>query len=202
MSPFPEDDAAGLPPRFCPSCKQDRRPGDRLCPRCGGPVALQGYCSICEGYWRLEPGKPCPKHELPLEAESPLPLTELQAVTAWVTVASFGKPVEAEARRLRLEAEGIPTFLDGARMGANSLYEVATGGIKLQVPRDLVAEARVLLAQTWSSPFKDDLDDAWEDLAPEPGAAMVEGLAAVVLAVILGIALILVLLVAFSMATG
>jgi hypothetical protein len=97
----------------------------------------------------------------------------IRAVTAgqkWVTVARFGDALRAEAPRIRLEAEGIPTFVDCARMGSPSMYQVATGGVKLQVPESLAADARVLLAQTWSSPADpDDLDDAWDELAPDSG---------------------------------
>jgi hypothetical protein len=43
--------------------------------------------------------------------------------------------------------------------------------VKLQVPEALASEARVLLAQSWTPPIiDDDLDDAWDELAPEPGA--------------------------------
>jgi hypothetical protein len=87
----------------------------------------------------------------------------------WVTVATFADDVEAEAPRLRLEAEGVPTFLEGARMGSRSMYQVATGGVRLQVPEPLVADARILLSQSWTLPA-DDLDDAWDEMTPEPGA--------------------------------
>jgi hypothetical protein len=55
-------------------------------------------------------------------------------------------------------------------MGRNTIYHVATGGVKLQVPVDQLADARILLAQSWTPPADpdDDLDDAWEDLAPAP----------------------------------
>ena len=90
-------------------------------------------------------------------------------MATWVTVGTFADDHEAEAVRIRLEAEGIPTFVEGARMGGRSMYHVATGGLKLQVPRQLAADARVLLSQTWSLPPSDDgLDDAWEELGPEP----------------------------------
>jgi hypothetical protein len=89
-----------------------------------------------------------------------------------VTVATFSHPNQANAPRIRLEAEGIPTFLDGERIAGNTLYQVATGGVRLQVPASLASAARILIAQSWSPPIQadDDLDDAWEDLAPEPGA--------------------------------
>jgi len=118
----------------------------------------------------LPQGLPCPKHELPLETPPTRPDPEPIQTGKWVTVATFGHPFEAEARRLRLEAEGIPTFLDGARMGSNTLYQVATGGIKLQVPTGLVDDARILLNQSWAMPVVDELEDAWEELGSPSGA--------------------------------
>ncbi len=57
-------------------------------------------------------------------------------------------------------------------MGEHGVYQIATGGVRLQVPRDLEGEARILLSQTWAETpeLDDDLEDAWEDLAPEPGS--------------------------------
>jgi len=92
--------------------------------------------------------------------------------TSWVTVAKFPHSLAAAAARIRLEAEDIPTFLEGERMGSPAMYRVATGGVKLQVPAEFAADARVLLSQDWSLPsddFDDDLDEAWDDPSPEPG---------------------------------
>ncbi len=152
-----------LSPRFCPRCRETSPTGALLCPRCGDRVRDQGFCGVCDDFWLREVGEPCPKHEIPLEDrwdESP---PFLDADADWVTVGSFASSAEAEVRRIRLEAEGIPTFLDGQRMGM--IYDAATGGVKLQVPGPLVAEARVLLDQSWASPPRvDDLEDAWDDL--------------------------------------
>ncbi len=158
------------PPRFCTRCVQSRPSTDRdLCFRCGETLVNQGYCQVCAQYWLLAQGIPCPKHELPLESPPQVLGPDSEHSSTWVTVKTYSHPFEAEASRLRLEAEGIPTFLDGSRMGTNTLYHVATGGIKLQVPTLLVDDARVLLAQSWSMPPVDDLDDAWEDLGAAPG---------------------------------
>jgi hypothetical protein len=105
---------------------------------------------------------------------------------SWVTVGCFADGLRAEAPRIRLEAEGIPTFVDGERMGSAAMYPVATGGVKLGVPASLVADARVLLAQSWSPPAdENDLDDAWDDLEPDPRAAWREAGSLVVLLVLL-----------------
>jgi len=85
-------------------------------------------------------------------------------------VGTFADALAAEAPRIRLEAEGIPTFLEGERMGSLSMYQVATGGVKLQVPQPDLSDARILLRQSWSAAVEDDeLDDAWDELAPDPG---------------------------------
>ena len=168
-----ETDAA--PPRYCPRCRGDGKAGGPLCDECGDSLRDQGYCPICEGYWKLDPGLDCPKHDVVLLDEAPRPaevFAEPGGRMSLVTVATFSHPNQANAPRIRLEAEGIPTFLDGERIAGNTLYQVATGGVRLQVPASLASAARILISQTWSAPLEagEDLEDAWEDLAPEPGA--------------------------------
>jgi hypothetical protein len=174
-------------PRFCPRCRREAGPGDALCAHCGERPAGQGYCPVCERFWRLAAGSPCPKHDVPLDdspPSSPFPA----GARRWVTVGTFADASTAEAPRIRLEAEGIPTFLEGARMGSAAMYHVATGGVKLQVPQPLAADARVLLSQSWAPSVLpgDDLDDAWDDLAPEPGGALGSVMGAAVLALVVG----------------
>jgi hypothetical protein len=141
---------------------------DRLCHKCGEALRRQGFCSICEQWVQAEAGALCPKHEVEL-TERP-PISDLdRSSTPMVTVATFGMTAEARGPQLRLEAEGIPVFLDGERMGEHAIYQVATGGVKLQVPSEFAADARVLLAQSWAPVEKeDDPDDPWEGLSPEP----------------------------------
>jgi hypothetical protein len=131
----------------------------------------QGYCPVCEGDWKLPVGALCPKHDLELEPgpSTRAPRIDPAAGATLVTIRSFARAGEAEAARIRLEAEGIPTFLQGERMGTNGMYHVATGGVKLQVPQELAADARILLAQSWAPPFEsDEWDEADAALAPEP----------------------------------
>lgn len=158
-------------PCFCPRCGRKETGEHALCPTCGDALVLQGYCAICEGFWPLRAGASCPKHDIDLEDGAPGLVNELEPGLApnWVTVGTFADALRAEAPRIRLEAEGIPTFLEGARMGSHSMYQVATGGVKLQVPEPLQADARILLSQSWSAPV-DDAEDAWDELGPEPGA--------------------------------
>ena len=64
-------------------------------------------------------------------------------------------------------------------MGAPTMYRVATGGVKLQVPAELAADARVILDQDWSWPDEDlglaeDMDEGQpdhEELLPQPDPA-------------------------------
>ncbi len=159
------------PPRFCPGCRHLAPPGSTLCPACGDSLVDRGYCGVCERFWSLARGESCPKHDIPLEDVPEDSFSDV-AFTDWVSVATYTQTLAAEAPRIRLEAEGIPTFLDGERVGGHGLYQVATGGVRLQVPRHLADDARVVLSQTWNAgPIdEDDLDDAWDDLAPDPGS--------------------------------
>jgi hypothetical protein len=165
--------AATSEPTFCARCGTAGSSSSTLCAECGDALLPQGYCGICERFWRLSVGETCPKHDTPLD-EAPqhgnLALLPDEH-PKWVTVGAFAHPLEAEARRIRLEAEGIPTFLEGERMGQHGLYHMATGGVKLQVPQSLASDARIILSQQWSPPAEldDGLDDAWDELAPEPG---------------------------------
>ena len=161
------------PLRYCPKCQADGAGAGPLCAECGETLRRRGYCPTCEGFWKLDPGADCPKHDVELIAEAP-PVAAFspEERASLVTVATYSHPNQANAPRIRLEAEGIPTFLDGERIAGNTLYQIATNGVRLQVPATLASAARILIDQTWAPPPEadDDLDDAWDDLAPEPGA--------------------------------
>ena len=164
------------PARFCPRCKRDLTylPDEHLCPRCQEPLLIQGYCSICARPWKLAVGQMCPKHDLPLEEQPPESARGKvgEGISNWVTVETYGDDTTAEAHRLRLEMEGIPTLLDNERMGSRSNFTVATGGVELKVPEDSVADARVILDQNWTIPAEatqTEADDEWEGLAPADG---------------------------------
>ncbi len=165
-SPMPGANPA--PPRYCPRCRGEGAGEGPLCRDCGETLRDRGYCPICEGFWKLDPGTDCPKHDVELIDEAP----PTETFGSLVTVATFAHPNQANAPRIRLEAEGIPTFLDGEHVAGNSFSQVATGCVRLQVPTSLASAARVLIAQTWSPPPESDdgLDDAFEELAPEPGS--------------------------------
>src|SRR5262245_40335820 len=150
--------------RFCPDC--GRSAGESvegsLCDRCGGTLAVQGYCPICGSRLRRRVGVLCPKHEVELlpDGPDPRPGSSEGPPISWVTVRRFPDSLAATGARIRLDAEGIPTFVEGERMGAPAMYRVATGGVKLQVPAEFVADARVILSQDWSWPDGDlELED-------------------------------------------
>jgi len=163
----------GPAPRFCPGCGKPapKTPGTSACPFCGDRLVGQGFCPVCERFLRLPIGTTCPKHDLPLEARAPARphFDDAGRPLKWVTVSQFSDSLAAEAPRIRLEAEGIPTFVEGERMGARSMYHVATGGVKLKVPDSLAADARVILSQTWSATAAElEIDDCNEDDLDDP----------------------------------
>ncbi len=154
-------------PLFCLNCKRSRRSDAELCPECGDRLIGQAYCAVCEDYWKLEVGALCPKHDLELTASPPTSAARFHANEAinWTTVQAYTRHFEAEAARLRLDAEGIPVMIDGSRLGAEgNTYHAAFGVVRVKVPAKLVQESRVLLTQTWAIPSDPDgLDEDWEE---------------------------------------
>lgn len=70
-----------------------------------------------------------------------------------VTVATFRFPTEAQAAKLRLEAEGLtPSFSDAEIVNMDWLLGNAVGYIKLQVPLSQAGAAADLLEQVQSRP--------------------------------------------------
>ena len=97
---------------------------------------------MCEDYWRLPVGNRLPEAR-PAARRDRAAQSAVRAgdkPLTWVTVGRFTESLAAEPPRIRLEAEGIPTFVEGQRMGSRSMYHVATGGVRLKVPEDLAAE--------------------------------------------------------------
>lgn len=132
--------------RYCPTCRRRRGRDDCLCPECGDRTHRRGYCLICEDRLDAPSGGLCPKHETALEDDPPKRPTDAGAdLGDWVTVIRFPYPSLAIAPRLLLESEGIPTFLDGERVASEIAYTLATGGVRLQVPRSMADQARALL---------------------------------------------------------
>jgi hypothetical protein len=80
----------------------------------------------------------------------------------WVTVATFDEPTQAHVARLHLENEDIPCFIADENIGTMLWhYAIATGGIKLQVPREEAARAaEILAAAPTQAPAKVDVNFA------------------------------------------
>jgi hypothetical protein len=163
-------------PTYCPGCgkpvSQTTHAG--VCAYCGDRLAPKGYCPVCEDFLPLSAGDFCPKHQIELESDAPSPSGGLPAYesAAWVEVGRYSDTLACQPPRIRLEAEGIPTMIDGERMGDRSMYQVATGGVRLRVPENLAADARVILSQTWTATAAAlDIEDDWsddEDETPTP----------------------------------
>jgi hypothetical protein len=156
-----------LNPRFCPACGLDKFDDleQSICPLCGDSLRAQGFCPVCEQHWSKEPGSPCPKHDVELESpqaagSEPVPGG---GYVPWVTVSVFSSTAAAAIVRGRLESEGIPTFLDGERMGTTGMHLAAIRGVRLQVPADKVGDARIILSQNWSLPV-DEKTAEFDDL--------------------------------------
>jgi hypothetical protein len=86
-------------------------------------------------------------------------------------VGRFVDALACQPPRIRLEAEGIPTMIDGERMGDRSMYQVATGGVRLRVPEEFAGDARIILSQTWSATAAAlDIEDDWPDFDDDPAS--------------------------------
>ncbi len=163
---FQRRTSAKQAPRYCPDCKAqvDGGGASSLCAECGSTLVVEGYCPVCERYLPLPADAICPKHDTVLETApvDPAEPREAGELASWLTVQVFSDSMKAALARSRLEAEGIPTFLDGERMARPGMYRVAVNGVKLQVPAHHAADARIILAQDWSLPG--DENDDFEDL--------------------------------------
>ncbi len=66
-----------------------------------------------------------------------------------ITIASFGKPVEAHLAQAKLASEGIEAFVaDDNLIQMNWLYSQAVGGVKLQVNEADAEQALKILSET------------------------------------------------------
>ena len=76
-----------------------------------------------------------------------------------ITVATFSKPEEAHLFRMRLEAAGIPAFVqDENLVQTDWLFSNAVGGVRVQIADDDVTAAKEFLAADVPSPFPDAED--------------------------------------------
>ena len=75
------------------------------------------------------------------------------------TVATFSKPEEAHLFRMRLEAAGIPAFVqDENLVQTDWLFSNAVGGVRVQIADDDVEATREILAAD-ASPSSPDAED-------------------------------------------
>lgn len=63
----------------------------------------------------------------------------------WVTLAKFWSPTEAHLAKITLEREDVPVVLMDENFSNTQLFAIASGGVKLLVPRDRASFARRLL---------------------------------------------------------
>jgi len=65
----------------------------------------------------------------------------------FITIARYSTPYEANLAKGSLESAGIPVFIaDEYTIGMNWLYSNALGGVKVQVPESMAAQAYELLS--------------------------------------------------------
>jgi len=63
-----------------------------------------------------------------------------------ITVATFSKPEEAHMLRLRLEAGGVPAYIQDENMVQTDwLYSNAIGGVRVQIDEDDADRAKEIL---------------------------------------------------------
>ena len=92
------------------------------------------------------------------------------AATEFETVCRTLNVVEAQVLRARLEADGIPVLAaDYHQHQTDGLMIIAMGGVRIQVPAEHAARARLLLSQVQSGDLA--LSDGDESVAPLGTAA-------------------------------
>ena len=65
-----------------------------------------------------------------------------------ITVATFSKPEDAHLLRLRLEAGGVPAYVQDENMVLlNWFYSNAIGGVRVQIGEEDIEEAKEILAE-------------------------------------------------------
>jgi hypothetical protein len=72
-----------------------------------------------------------------------------------VTIARFSSAIEAHLARTKLESEGIQAFVADEHMIAiNPIYDLALGGVKLQIKNSDVERARKSLGDSSNGSFR------------------------------------------------
>ncbi len=85
-----------------------------------------------------------------------------------VTVASYSQPYEAHIAKSFLEEQGLRCFIaDEHLVSANWLYSNAIGGVRLQVRRGDVDQAKRILREHESALQSPEQDFDWGEVDPE-----------------------------------
>lgn len=112
---------------FCPRCRCEFQDWVEVCIDCGIPLV-----------------KTLPK---PYTVTEPEPKV-IHPPESLVTVATFNYPLEAHLHRAKLESEGIDSIVvDEHMIHANWLYNIAVGGVKLQVRESDAEKALRILGE-------------------------------------------------------
>jgi hypothetical protein len=93
----------------------------------------------------------------------------------FATVASFSTGVQAHVLRAQLESEGLFAVVrDEHLVGANHLWSTAVGGVRVDVPRESLAQAQEIMQATKEGIFSLPQDDEPqpEKLAPREAALL------------------------------
>ena len=92
------------------------------------------------------------------------------------TVASFRESYKAYIARGRLEAEGIPVVIvDEHLVQVNWMYSQAIGGVKLQVPEEMLEQAREILSMDYEQELaaieEAGIEPNSEEVCPQCGSS-------------------------------
>jgi len=78
---------------------------------------------------------------------------------SYQTVEQYRNSLEAEVAKARLEAEGIPVILAGVGLGPlTGFFNPKSNHVRLQVPEDMLEEARAIIDTDWSA----EVDEQWD----------------------------------------
>lgn len=78
-----------------------------------------------------------------------------------VTIKVFENAIEAHILKSKLESEGIPAILVNENIVTlNPLYNIAVGGVKLQVRDEDFRKANAIITEVEQIPFTDENDHA------------------------------------------
>jgi hypothetical protein len=87
------------------------------------------------------------------------------------TVATYLEPIQAELARSRLDAEGIPAFIQGGEFASMAWHlTLANQGVKVQVPTEDAERAMAILSETSAAGGQEHGDEHWPQTAENEAA--------------------------------